>query len=273
MGLSGTDVTKEASTIIITDDNFTTVVASIEQGRGIYDNIRKTVRYLLATNVGEVVLMSLTVMSGMPLALLPIQLLFLNLLGDCFPALALGLDTPAPDVMEQSPRSPDGKFFDRDFSNKILSRGVSIGLAGLGSYAWGLKNGGPPIARTITLASLTVSQLLHALDCRWDRKVNGRTAGNKYLIGAVGLSALLLAGSIYLPAARTIFKTQALGLLDWGVVGIGAGLSSVMDRPLGALLNVFRPGAREEREVVQTIKEKELTAPGKDLKLLPASVR
>ncbi len=274
MALAGTDVTKEASTIIITDDNFTTVVASIEQGRGIYDNIRKTVRYLLATNVGEVVLMSLTVMSGMPLALLPIQLLFLNLLGDGFPAVALGLDRPAPDVMDQSPRSPNGKFFDRDFSNKILSRGISIGVAGLGSYIWGLRSGGLPLARTVTLASLTISQLLHALDCRWDRKVNGRAAGNKYLTGAVGLSALLLAGSIYLPAARTIFKTQTLGLLDWTVVGLGAGLSSVLDRTFGALLNVFRPGAREEREVVQTIREKELTAASaKDLKLLPASVR
>jgi Ca2+-transporting ATPase len=274
MGLTGTDVTKEASTIIITDDNFTTVVASIEQGRGIYDNIRKTVRYLLATNVGEVVLMSLTVMSGMPLALLPIQLLFLNLLGDGFPAVALGLDRPAPDVMDQSPRSPNGKFFDRDFSNKILSRGISIGLAGLGSYVWGLRNGGLPLARTITLASLTISQLLHALDCRWDRKVNGRAAGNKYLTGAVGLSALLLAGSIYLPAARGIFKTQTLGLLDWGVVGLGAVLSSIMDRTLGALLNIFRPG-REEREVVRQIIEKEsiVAAYGKDLKLMPASVR
>lgn len=275
MGLSGTDVTRESSTIIITDDNFTTVVASIEQGRGIYDNIRKTVRYLLATNVGEVVLMSLTVISGMPLALLPIQLLFLNLLGDGFPAVALGLDKPAPDVMEQAPRSPNGRFFDRDFSNKILSRGVSIGVTGLGSYMWGLRNGGLPLARTVTLASLTMSQLLHALDCRWDRKVNGRAAGNKYLTGAVGLSALLLAGSIYLPAARSVFKTQALGLLDWAVVGLGAGLSAVLDRTLGGLLNVFRPGEREERQVVQTITAKELTAeaPGLDLKLMPASVR
>jgi len=246
MGLSGTDVTRESSTIIITDDNFATVVTAIEQGRGIFDNIRKSVRYLLATNVGEVVLMFLTMVTGMPLALLPIQLLFLNLLGDGFPALALGLDKPAPDVMDQKPRSPKSRFFDRDYSNKIISRGVSIGLVGMGSYIWGLRGGNLPLARTTTLATLTLSQLLHALDCRWEHKVNGRNSGNKYLTGALGLSTLLLAGAVYLPTPRAVFKTWPLGPLDWGVVGLGVGMSSVLDRVLWGLINQFRPETGED---------------------------
>ncbi|OAT85791.1 HAD-IC family P-type ATPase [Desulfotomaculum copahuensis] len=242
MGLSGTDVTRKASTIVITDDNFATLVTAIEQGRGIYDNIRKSVRYLLATNAGEVVLMFLTVVSGLPLALLPIQLLFLNLLGDGFPAIALGLDNPAPNVMEQKPRSPRDKFFDREYTHKIVSRGIAIGVSGMAGYLWGLGRGNLPLARTVTLATLTLSQLLHALDCRWDYHVNGERARNKYLTGAVSLSAALLAGAVYLPSLRTIFKTRPLGPADLSAVGLGVGLSTLLDRALTGLLNSIQPG-------------------------------
>ena len=269
MGRSGTDVTRESSVMIITDDNFATVVTAVEQGRGIFDNIRKSVRYLLATNVGEVVLVFLSVAGGLPLPLLPIQLLFLNILGDGFPAIALGMDKTAPDTMSKSPRSPRSEFFDTRYSNQIFSRGTSIGIASLGGYLWGLRNGDLSLARTITLATLTLSQLLHAQDCRWEHKVKGENAGNKYLTGAIGLSALLLSFAIYLPSLRTVFKLTPLGLVDWGAVGIGVTLSAVLDKGLGAILNVFRPLEKEAGQLQEANDGPASLPATSEVKLLP----
>ena len=110
MGITGTDVAKEASSLVFSDDNFSTIVAAIEEGRGIYENIRKFIRYLLASNVGEILTMFLAMMAGLPLPLVPIQILWVNLVTDGLPAMALGVDQAEKDLMQQKPRSGEGKY-------------------------------------------------------------------------------------------------------------------------------------------------------------------
>jgi len=234
MGRTGTDVTREAADIILADDNFATVVAAVEHGRGIYDSVQRSVRYLLATNLGEIFLVLLPVLAGQPLPLLPIQLLWLNLLGDSFPALALSQDHPVRNVMNRPPREPKSSFADRDFTTLIVSRGLAIGISSLSTYWWGLKRGDLVRARTLALASVTTSQLLHALDChqeqpseKTDRLLSGAT---------VSLSGGLLLAALYYPPAAGLFKTSPLGLLDWMAVGLGAGLSSALDKVLRSVL-------------------------------------
>ncbi|OAT81774.1 HAD-IC family P-type ATPase [Desulfotomaculum copahuensis] len=228
MGISGTEVTKQASQLILTDDNFTTVVGAVEQGRGICANVRRSVRYLLATNVGEVLLMFFTVMAGLPLPLLPIQLLWLNLLGDGLPAVALSVDPPDPAVMEQPPRNFKAGLFDSRYVSRIISRGLAIGVTSLGAYWWGLRQGNLMRARTLALAAITTSQLVHALDCRRDGTENVKTA-NRFLDGAVGLSGALLLSAVYLPLGRRIFKTFPLSVTDWGTVFGSALCTNALD--------------------------------------------
>lgn len=245
MGRNGTDVTREASTIVITDDNFATIVKAVEEGRGTYENIRKSVRYQLATNSGEIILMLSSVVLGLPLPLVPLQLLWLNILGDGLPALALCLDPPAKDVMALPPRPVRSKFFDAIYTRKILLRGLTIGATSLGSYIYALNTGkNTSHARTVALSTITLSQMLHALDCRWERKtairpdlpVGRHGTNNKYLLAAVGSSCALLLGTLYLPGLRLLFQTWPLNLKDWLVVMTGTGLSAGLDYLTGLLI-------------------------------------
>ncbi|SFG83669.1 Ca2+-transporting ATPase [Desulfotomaculum arcticum] len=238
MGRSGADVTKESAELVITDDNFSTVVTAVEQGRGIYRNIRNSVRYLLATNVGEVILMCASVAAGMPLPLLPIQLLWLNLLGDGLPAVALGVDTFSAGLMQKPPIKDSRPFLDRAFRNKIISRGLSMGFTGLGVFWWGFRHYDLGTARTLTLSAVTLGQMLHALDCRKSAGINNRP--NRFLKGAVLSSTGLLLSAIYLPLGQRIFKTCPLGLNLWTPVLLGAGLS----QGLGKAISGFAKNAR-----------------------------
>jgi Ca2+-transporting ATPase len=237
MGRNGPDVTREASTIVITDDNFATIVKAVEEGRGTYENIRKSVRYQLATNSGEIILMLSSVMLGLPLPLVPLQLLWLNILGDGLPALALCLDPPAKDVMALPPRPVKSKFFDSIYTRKILRRGITIGATSLGSYIYTLNTGkNTSHARTVALSTITLSQMLHALDCRWERKAAAWSGiPNKYLLAAVGSSCALLLGTLYLPGMRLLFQTWPLNLKDWLVIMAGSGLSAGLDYLTGLL--------------------------------------
>ncbi|MFO7173107.1 MAG: HAD-IC family P-type ATPase, partial [Bacillota bacterium] len=142
MGRGGTDVTREASQLVLADDNYATIVAAVEEGRGIYDNIRKFIRYLLACNTGEVLTMFLAAAARLPLPLLPIQILWVNLVTDGLPAMALGMDPPEPDVMSRPPRRPDEGVFSRGLGGKILGRGLLIGLGTLALFLWGLLGWG-----------------------------------------------------------------------------------------------------------------------------------
>jgi Ca2+-transporting ATPase len=218
MGMTGTDVTKEVSDMIITDDNFASIVAAVEEGRGIYDNIKKFIHYLLSCNAGEILTMFVAVLFGLPVPLLPIQILWVNLVTDGLPALALGMDPVDQNIMTRPPRRTNEPVITRGRAIMILAQGAFIALCSLMAFCFVLliEKEGLDRARTAALIALTCSQLFHALNCR-----NLTTSlfkigpfGNKKLIAANGASLLLQFAIIYIPFTQKIFKVNALGLLD-----------------------------------------------------------
>lgn len=226
MGISGTDVAKEASSMILMDDNFSTIVAAIEEGRIIYDNIRKFIRYLLSCNLGEVLTMFLASVFYLPNPLSPIQILFVNLATDGLPAIALGVDPPDKDIMNQRPRKKDEGIFARGLMEKIIIRGSLIGVCTLLSFIGGSYYGySLDTSRTMALSTLVLSQLIHVFECRSEKhsifEINLFT--NMYLVGAVTVSIVMLLSIIYVPALMAIFHTTSLNLGQWLIVVVCSG--------------------------------------------------
>ncbi len=213
MGVTGTDVTKQAADVVLLDDNFATLVGAVEQGRGIYSNIRKFVRYLLSCNIGEVLTMFLGIIFGMPIVLLPTQILLVNLVTDGLPAVALGVEPPDRENMKNPPRKADESFFSGGLMQKIIFRGILIGLCTLGSFVTiNYLFGNVDIARTVALLTLVMSQLFHVFECKSEKK-NIFTVpylNNKKLILAVLFSMAVIMAAIYFPPLQTIFGTVAL---------------------------------------------------------------
>jgi len=220
MGRSGTDVTRESASLVLADDNFATIVNAVEEGRGIYDNIRKFIRFLLACNIGEILTMFIAMLVGLPLPLRAIQILWINLVTDGLPALALGLDPAEETVMKRGPRPPEEGIFAQGLWLKIIARGLVIGVGSVGVFAWSLSRGMPlDVARTITFATLIVLQLSYVFDCRSEnisQKIN--IFSNPYLIGAVLSSYALLLLVIYQPVLAAVFGTVPLSMKEWGIV-------------------------------------------------------
>jgi P-type Ca2+ transporter type 2C len=228
MGQGGTDVAKDASSLILSDDNFATIVAAIEEGRSIYDNIRKFVRYLLASNVGEIVTMFLAMLMGLPLPLVPIQILWVNLVTDGLPAIALGVDPAEEGIMNRPPRSVKESIFARGLGFKILSRGILIGLATLGVFWFSLQMEPNNLikAQSMAFVTLVMAQLIHVFDCR---SVEGGIFSrnifeNMWLVGSVLSSLVLLLAVMYIEAFQPIFRTVPLGLTDWLIVLVAAAI-------------------------------------------------
>lgn len=219
MGLSGTDVTKEASAMVLLDDNFATIVAAVEEGRVIYDNIRKFIRYLLSCNLGEVLTMFLASLLGYSIPLLPIQILWVNLVTDGLPAIALGVDPPDSDIMKRRPRGRNEGIFSNGLSLKIVIRGILIGLCTLAIYAitLAITHGDIIRARTMAFATLVMSQLIHVFECRSEVHSIFETSffKNKFLILAVMISTSMLLIAIYLPVLQPIFRTVGLEIGEW----------------------------------------------------------
>lgn len=213
MGITGTDVTKQAADVVLLDDNFATLVGAVEQGRGIYSNIRKFVRYLLSCNIGEVLTMFLGIILGMPMVLLPTQILLVNLVTDGLPAIALGVEPPERENMKMPPRKGDESFFSGGLMQKIIFRGILIGLCTLGSFAAvNYLCGSISVARTAALFTLVMSQLFHVFECKSEKR-NIFTVpylNNKKLIGAVLFSIGVIFAAIYLPWLQVIFATIPL---------------------------------------------------------------
>lgn len=231
MGIAGTEVTKEASALILADDDFSTIVRAIYEGRAIYDNIRKFIRYLLGCNIGEVLVMFVASLLGFPLPLLPIQILWVNLVTDGLPAMALGLEPPEPGIMERKPRNRDESIFSQRLGWIIASRGLYIAVITLLAFILGLVyarwHNLPDInvARTMAFTTLVMAQLFYVFECRSERYSPFELGiwGNKFLLGAVSCSVLMHLAVIYLPALQHIFSTVALELWQWTVILILAG--------------------------------------------------
>lgn len=226
MGITGTDVAKEASALVLLDDNFATIKAAIKEGRNIYENIRKFIRYLLASNVGEILVMLFAMVLALPLPLVPIQILWVNLVTDGLPAMALGLDQPEGDVMRRSPRSPKEGIFARGLGWKVVSRGFMIGVATLIAFMIA-HNENPDhlaYAQTVAFATLVMAQLIHVFDCRSETSIFSRNPfGNMYLVWAVVSSVILMFIVIYYPPLQPIFHTVPILAKDWlMIMGLAA---------------------------------------------------
>lgn len=210
MGITGTDVTKQAADVVLLDDNFATLVKAVEQGRCIYSNIRKFVRYLLSCNIGEVLTMFLGIIMGMPMVLLPTQILLVNLVTDGLPAVALGVEPVDKENMKKPPRQAEESFFSDGLLAKIVFRGILIGLCALGSFsAINMMYHNVELARTAALFTLVMSQLMHVFECKSEKK-NIFTVpyfNNPKLILAVIVSLAIVFASIYLPFLQLIFST------------------------------------------------------------------
>jgi Ca2+-transporting ATPase len=208
MGRIGTDVTREAASLVLSDDNFATIVAAVEEGRGTYQNIRRSLQYLLGTNAGEVILMLGAVFLGLPLPLLPLQLLWINLIGDGLPAIALSVSPPSPDLMRQPPLQ-SRPLLNPAFNRRLVTTGLSSGLTVLWAYRSLLRTTDLATARTLAFGGLTAQQIVYALACR------PQGLPSSALAGASAVSLGLLAISIYLPFGQRLFGTRALSVSDW----------------------------------------------------------
>lgn len=250
MGLSGTDVTKEAAAMIIGDDNYATIVAAVEEGRTIYDNIRKFIRYLLSCNMGEILTMFGGIMLGLPFPLLPIQILWVNLVTDGLPAIALGMEPAAPQVMQRPPRPPREGIFSRGLGLKIIFQGLMIGCVTLGVYLIKLNSGAALIeARTAAFAALVFAQLCFVFQCRSEEHTlfQLNPFQNKYLVGAALLSAAMQVIVMTLPSLQKIFYTCNLSFRDWFFIlfltlisAVASDLIWQMRRLMGRHLAIFR---------------------------------
>ncbi|MCK9594325.1 MAG: calcium-transporting P-type ATPase, PMR1-type [Candidatus Omnitrophica bacterium] len=222
MGITGTDVTKEVSDMVITDDNFASIVAAVEEGRGIYDNIKKFIHYLLSCNAGEILVMFVSSLLGMPVPLLPIHILWVNLVTDGFPALALGVDPVEPKVMQRMPRKPNEPVVNRSRGIIMLVQGSFIAFCSLLAFCLVLylEKEGLARARTAAFVVLSCSQLFHSFNCRSMTESLFKIGifTNKKLILACLVSFFLQMAVVYMPFLQTVFKTEALGLFDWFLV-------------------------------------------------------
>ena len=233
MGITGTDVSKGASDMILTDDNFTTIVHAIEEGRNIYNNIKKTIMFLLSCNLGEVLCVFFATVFGWAMPLVPTQLLWVNLITDTLPAISLGMDPGDKDVMNRKPRDPKESFFAEGAGMRAIVGGVLIGILTLVAFYLGIIHfGDVPIkeakdgteivtyGRTMAFIVLTFSQLFYSLSMRNSKKTIFEVGffGNMFLIISIIISIILQVLLISIPPIAEMFKVTALDPSHWGIV-------------------------------------------------------
>jgi Ca2+-transporting ATPase len=221
MGIAGTDVSKEAADMVLLDDNFATIVAAVEEGRVIYDNIRKFIKYTFTSNAGEIWVMLLGPFLGMPLALLPLQILWINLVTDGLPGLALGVEKAERNTMRRPPYPPNENIFARGVGRDILIIGILMGALslGVGYWYWRMDQ---PTWQTMVFTTLTLSEMGYVMAIRSNRYslFSIGVFSNRALIGAVILTTLLQVAVVYVPFLQGIFETMSLPLRDLGIAAL-----------------------------------------------------
>jgi Ca2+-transporting ATPase len=238
MGITGTDVTKEASSMVLADDNFASIVAAVEEGRAIYDNIKKYLVYLISCNIAEILILGGSFFIGLPLPLVAIQILWVNLTTDGLPALALGVDPPDPDIMRRPPRNPQESVFNRRIMALMAVMALNITFVIIPLFYWYLKSGGYYAAgvsaamkeeillkgQTIVLAMMVFFELVNAYNNRSDRHSLFKVGffKNRWLNWAILSSVVLAIIVIQVPALDPVFHTSILNTKDWIVVTLAA---------------------------------------------------
>src|SRR5262245_23860695 len=226
MGITGTDVSREAAAMTLTDDNFASIVAAVEEGRGIFGNIKKYLMYLLSSNIGEIGLMVGASLLGLPLPLSAVQILYVNLATDGLPALALAVDPPEPDLLQRQPRKVRSGIFSRPVTVLMTVGGLWSTMVNVGLFAWALNSGRSLAeAMTMTFVSLVLIQFFKAYNYRSDRhSVLRRPFANTWLNLAILWELVLLVAIVYLPFLHEPFGTFSLPPIDWLII-IGAALT------------------------------------------------
>ena len=216
MGRNGTDVAKNAADIILTDDNFVTIVEAVKQGRNIYDNIKKAVHFLLSTNIGEIVTIFVGLILGLKSPLIAIQLLWINLVTDSLPAIALGLEKPEKDIMQRKPIDSKKGIFANGLWNKIILEGTMIGVLTLVAFSIGNKYYTLEVARTMAFLSIGFLELIHSINVKNEKSIfETGLFENKYLVGSFVLGIFVQAIVVVVPAFAKVFEVVPLSLTQW----------------------------------------------------------
>lgn len=254
MGVTGTDVARETADMVLTDDNYASIVSAIEEGRVIYDNIRKFVFYLLSCNVGEILIIFTAILAGLPSPLQPIHLLWLNLVTDGLPALALGLERGEPDIMERPPRPPKQPILTRDLWSLIGVQSVIETIVTLAAFVWALRTSGNDLvfARTMAFTTLVMAELARAFTSRSER-FSLRAIGpltNWWMVGATASSLALLLLVVYVPFLQPVFNTAYLHLEAWVVVIVLMLMPAIAAELAKFWMRSRPPGGGEGKEFV-----------------------
>ena len=216
MGKNGTDVAKNAADIILTDDNFVTIVETVKQGRNIYDNIKKAIHFLIATNIGEIVTIFMGLVLGLKSPLLAIQLLWINLVTDSLPAIALGLEKPEKDIMQRKPVDSKKGIFADGLWNKIIVEGIMIGVLTLVAFSIGNKYYGLEAGRTMAFLSIGFLELIHSFNVKNEKSIfEAGLFENKYLVGSFVLGIFIQAIVVVVPTFAKVFEVVPLNLTQW----------------------------------------------------------
>jgi Ca2+-transporting ATPase len=229
MGKRGTDVAKEAAAIVLQDDRFETIGVAVEEGRVIFDNIRKFVFYLFSCNLGEVLVLLIAGLAGLPPPLAPLQILWLNLVTDTFPALALAMEPGEPDIMKRPPRSPEAAILSKAFLFSISGWAALIALVTLAAFIWGLASN-TAHAMSMSFMTLALAQIFHLGTARGrDSMIRpDRMFANRYAIAAVGVSVGLQLAAMYANGLQSILHVAPLSAAEWAIAGTLAAVPAVI---------------------------------------------
>ena len=238
MGITGSEVSKDAASMVLTDDNFATIIKAVENGRNVYKNIKGSIQFLLSGNFGAILAVLYASIAGLPVPFAPVHLLFINLLTDSLPAIALGLESHTKDVMNEKPRPMNESILTKDFLIKIATEGLSIGVTTMIAFLIGFKGGDAVLASTMAFGTLCTARLVHGFNCKSDRPVlfKKKMWNNIYLIGAFLLGLVLITSVLMIPALHSVFKVSTLTIQQLLIV---YGLAAA-NLPIIQLLKCFR---------------------------------
>ena len=221
MGKNGTDVAQNASDMILTDDNFVTIVEAIKEGRTIYDNIKKAIHFLIATNIGEIVTIFVGLILGLKTPLLAIQLLWINMVTDSFPAIALGLEQPEKEIMNRPPNKSNQGIFSDGLWSKIIIEGIMIGMLTIVTFSIGIKYYGIEVARTMTFFALGTLELIHSFNIKSEQSIlENSILENKYLVMSLIAGIIMQVVVIIIPQLAKIFELTTLTMQQWIITAV-----------------------------------------------------
>lgn len=255
MGQTGTDVAKNAADMILTDDNFVTIIEAVKEGRHIYNNIKKSVHFSIATNIGEIFTMFVGILLGLETPFVAIQLLWINFVTDSLPGIALGLEPMEEDIMMKRPKKVNESLFSDGLWGKIIIEGIMIGTLTLLIFTLGRKLYGLQVGRTMAFFTLSALELIHSLNVKSEESIfKIGIFNNLYLIGAIVIGLILQAAVIVTPTIAKIFDSTQLNLTQWLIVAVTSILPIIIMECQKALNNIrFGRVIYSKREVVGKI--------------------